>query len=49
MIQIAGGDFDIVVIEATLDKVVIADLGSALIKRDGEIGVLHLPGQSFTE
>src|SRR6266481_5807178 len=31
MIQIVGGDFDIVDIEGALDEVVIANLGSALI------------------
>ena len=49
MIQIAGGDFDIVDIEGAFDKVVIANLGPALIERNWEIGVLHLPGQSFTQ
>jgi hypothetical protein len=48
MIQIVGGDFDIVYIEGALNEVVIANLGSALIERNGEIGVLHLPGQGFT-
>src|SRR5215831_17500227 len=36
MIQILGGDLDIVDFENTLDEVVIADLGSALIERDRE-------------
>jgi hypothetical protein len=49
MIQIAGRDFDIVDIEGALDEVVIANLGSALIERDREIGILHLPGQGFTQ
>src|SRR6266571_2556742 len=49
MIQIAGGDFDIVDIEGALNEVVIANLGSALIERDGEIGILHLPSQGFTQ
>jgi gentisate 1,2-dioxygenase len=37
------------VAEAAAAEVMIADLGSALIERDGEIGILHLPGQGFTE
>jgi len=41
--------FDIVDIEGALNEVVIANLGSALIERDGEIGILHLPGQGFTQ
>jgi hypothetical protein len=49
MIQIVGGDFDIVDVEGALDEVVIADLGSALIERDGKIVVLHLPGQGLTQ
>ena len=44
-----GGDFDIVDIEGALNEVVIANLGSALIERDGEIGILHLPSQGFTQ
>jgi hypothetical protein len=44
-----GGDFDIVDIEGALNEVVIANPGSALIERDGEIGILHLPGQNFTQ
>jgi hypothetical protein len=36
MIQIVGGDFDIVDIEGALNEVVIANLGSALIERDGK-------------
>src|SRR6266581_9064894 len=49
MIQIVGGDFDIVDIKGALNEVVIANLGSALIQREGEIGILHLPGQGFTQ
>jgi hypothetical protein len=49
MIKILGGDLYIVDIESTLNKVVPANLGSALIKGDGEIGKLHLPGQRFTQ
>src|SRR6266446_2950378 len=49
MIQIMGGDFDIVDVEGALNEVMIANPGSALIKSDGEIGVLHLPGQGFTQ
>jgi hypothetical protein len=49
MIQISGGDVDIVDTKSALDKIVIANLGSALIQRDGEIGILHLPGQSLTQ
>src|SRR5436189_6375897 len=44
MIQIAGGDFDIVDIEGALDEVVIANLGLALIPRNGRIRIMHLPG-----
>src|SRR6266853_1615413 len=44
-----GGDFDIVDVEGALNEVMIANPGSALIKSDGEIGVLHLPGQGFTQ
>src|SRR5262249_45847198 len=49
MIQVAGRDFDIVDIEGTVDKIVIADLGSALIDRYGEIGMPHLSGESITQ
>src|SRR6266511_1456772 len=49
MIQIVGGDFDIVDIKGALNEVVIANLGSALIQREGEIGILHLPGQGFAQ
>jgi hypothetical protein len=49
MIQIVGGDLDIVNIEGALNKVVIANPCCALIERDREIGVLHLPGQGFTQ
>jgi hypothetical protein len=49
MIQIVGGDFDIVDIEGALNEVVIANPSSALIEWDREIGVLHLPGQGFTQ
>jgi hypothetical protein len=49
MIQIAGGNLDIVYIEGALDEIVIANLSSALIECDREIGILHLPGQAFTE
>ena len=49
MIQIAGGDLDILDIEGALNEVVIANRGSALIERDGEIGILHLPSQGFTQ
>ena len=48
MIQILGGDFDIVDIEGALDEVVIANLSPELIKWNGEIGILHLAGQGFT-
>jgi len=48
MIQIVGGDFDIVDIKGALNEVV-TNLGSALIQREGEIGILHLPGQGFTQ
>src|SRR5205807_4598356 len=49
MIQIVGGDFDIVDIEGALNEVMISNRGSALIERDGEIGILHLPSQGFTQ
>jgi hypothetical protein len=49
MIQILGGDFDIVDIEGALDEVVIANLSPELIEWDGEIGILHLAGQGFTQ
>ena len=49
MIQIVGGDLDIVDIEGALDEVVIANLGPALIERDREVCILHLPGQGFTQ
>src|SRR6266853_4582869 len=49
MIQIMGGDFDIVDIEGALNEVVIANLGFALIERDRKIIILHLPGQGFTQ
>ena len=49
MVQIAGRDLDVVDVERTLDQVVIADPGPALVERDGEIGVLHLPGQVFAQ
>ena len=41
MIQIAGGDFDIVDIEGALNELVVANLASALIQRDGEIAELY--------
>ena len=44
-----GGDFNIVDIDGAFDKLVIADLGSALIKRDGEVRILHLSGQGLTQ
>jgi hypothetical protein len=49
MIQIVGGDFNLVDIEDALNEVVIANLGSALIERDGEIRILHLPSQGFPQ
>src|SRR5262245_9226952 len=49
MIQIVGGDLDIVDIEGTLNEVVIANLGPALIEREREIGIPHLPRQSFAQ
>src|SRR5436190_8178292 len=49
MIEIVGGDFNIVDIEGALDEIVIANLRSALIERDGEIGILHLPGQDLSQ
>src|SRR5258708_30151514 len=49
MIQVVGGDFDIVDIEGAFNEVVIANLGPALIERDGKIGIPHLSGQGFTQ
>src|SRR4029453_15045155 len=49
MIQIFGAYFYIVDFENTLDEVVIADRGSALIERNREISVLHLPGQGLMQ
>ena len=49
MVQIARGDFNILDFEGPFDEVVIANVSSALIKRDGEIGIIHLPCQHFTQ
>jgi hypothetical protein len=49
MIQIASRDFDIVDIEAALNKVMKANLRSALLEFDGKIGVLHLPSKRLTQ
>ena len=45
MIEILGDHPHAAEREAALDKVVIADGGAELRQGDGEIGVLHLPGQ----
>jgi hypothetical protein len=44
MVQIACGDFNILDFKGPFDEVVIADVSSALIKRDGEIVIIHLFG-----
>ena len=49
MVQIARGDFNILDFEGPFDEVVIANVSSALIKCDGEIGIIHLSGQHFTQ
>src|SRR5436309_4366164 len=49
MIQISRRDSDIADCKTALHKLVITDVGSALVKRNGEIHVLHLPCQSLTQ
>src|SRR6266498_1646555 len=49
MVEVTGRDPDIVDVESTLDKIMVVDRGSKLIERDGEICVLHLPGQCFAQ
>src|SRR6185436_18129376 len=49
MIEIAGGDLDLVDIERAFDQVVISDRGRELIGRHRKIGVLHLTGQRLAQ
>ena len=49
MIQVLGGNLDVVDLEGALDQVVIANPGAALIERDREVGILHLPGKGLTQ
>jgi len=49
MIRISRRDSDIANCKTAFHKVVIADVGSALVKRNGEIHVLHLPCQSLMQ
>ena len=47
--DLVEGTFDIVDREGAFDKVMIANLGCALIEGNREIGVLHLRGQSLMQ
>ena len=48
VIKLASRNFDVLDLESTFNKIMITDLGLALIQRNGEIGVLHLAGQSLS-
>src|SRR5215831_5791447 len=49
MIQVAGGDLNVVNLETALDKVMKANARSEFIKRNREIGILHLAGERIAQ
>ena len=49
MVQVVGGDLEVVNIESAFNKIMIADRGSELIERYRKISVLHLPGECFAQ
>src|SRR5262249_23209306 len=49
MVQVMSGDFDVVDIEGTFDKLVIMNCSSELIRCYGKISVLHLTSERFAQ
>ena len=49
MVEVAGGDANVVDFEGSLDEVVKTNIGAQFIERDGEIGILHLARERFAQ
>jgi hypothetical protein len=49
VVQVLGADRGVPHLEDALDQVVVADLGRELVQSNGEVLVLHLPGEDMVE
>ncbi len=49
VVEVAGGDHRPAEVEASLDEILVVDLGLQLFEGDGEVAVLHLPRQDLAQ